>query len=511
MQNFLRNVILCSLFFLCFVNISVRADSTQYQVEPALTILEGDYLDGTVVTVEVTVTDATALESLDIHFAWNTTYLDYVNHTVKAPVETYPDGVLHEPLLLLKDEVHDTAGTYWLAVATLGGEPFNGNGTVFEMTFRIQNQPNWDEVPLPPGNYVSFPLHLEETVSPCEDGEVRLYAKPIPPLYPMFKVMPEVIGGKHVNETFPVDVWLRGTGGSDLASFWDVSGTYVYLHFDSSLIEALSVTIDPWGWFASFWPSGITEIAKEINNTAGTVRVAFNTSDESHVPVSGLGPILTVEFKAIHESSGWPPPACTLGLKNPPPYPTICGIAAQVFLEGYQHPDRDYCPWNSSASRVPLPHFVENATYHARFESDISIGIHSPVAKNYSREILWLNVTANVPIEEWWFTINSGDSISFTANTTIAFVKCYNNLTVYATSLGMTAAVSVEFYALTGDFDEDRDVDIFDIVILCGAYGSVLGQPAYRPECDLDPLPFGNGKIDIFDVVIPAGNYGKTC
>ena len=331
------------------------------------------------------------------------------------------------------------------------------------------------------------------------------------PPWPAVKVMPEVIGGKLANETFPVDVWLMGEGGYDLDPFYDVSGAEAYLHFNSSLIEALSITIDPDGWFASFWMTSINEITKEINNTAGTVRVVFNASDESHIPVHGLGRIFTVEFKAVFESSEVPPPSCTLGLKNPPPHPVICGVETQIFLEGYQHPERDYCPWNNSASRIHLPHVVENATYYTRFESGVIIMLQSPIAKNYSREFLWLNVTANVPIDDWWYTINSGNSTSFTANTTIAVVQCYNNLTVYASSLGMTGSSSIEFYALTGDFDEDRDFDIFDIVILADAYGSVLGDPAYRPECDVDPLPLGDGDVDIFDIVTIAGNYGKSC
>ena len=504
-------MILFSLFFLGFVNISI-ADSMKYQVEPALIVLgETGNVDGTLITVNVTVSDAVSLVGLDIDFSWNTTYLNYVSHTSKIPVETYPDGVLHEPIIVMKDTVDTFAGTYELAVGTLGGDPFSGNGTVFEMTFMVQNQPYWDEVPPPPNNYVTFPLLLDEAVSPCEDGEVRLYAKQIPSLYPMFKVMPEVIGGKHVNETFPVDVWLTGNGGSDLQAFWDVSGAEVYLHFNSSLIEALSITIDPDGWFASFWSTSINEIAKEINNTAGTVRVAFNASDGTHIPVFGIGPIFAVEFKAINESSTWPPPSCTIGLKNPPPHPIICGIGTHVFLEGYQHPEREHCPWNNSATRVPLPHFVENATYHARFESDISVIIHSPITRNYSREVLWLNVTANVPIEDWWYTINSGNNTNFTENTPITVAQCYNNLTVFASSLGMTGYSSIEFYALTGDLDEDRDVDIFDIVVLADAYGSILGEPAYRPECDVDPPPFGDGDIDIFDIVMIAANYGKTC
>ena len=337
---------------------------------------------------------------------------------------------------------------------------------------------------------------------------------PVPtttPGFPLLKVMPEVIGGKQVNETFPVEVWLMAEEGYALDPFWDVSGAEAYMHFNSSLIEALSITIDPDGWFASFWPSGINELAKEINNTAGTVRVVFNASDESHIPVYGIGPIFTVQFKAIHESAEVPPPSCTIGLKNPPPHQVILGVETQIFLQGYQHPERDYAPWNNSASRIPLPHVVENATYHARFESGVTVAIQSPIAKNYSREVLWVNVTANVPIDDWWFTINSGNNTSFMANTTIYVAQCYNNLTVYATGLGMTGSSSIEFYALNGDLDEDRDVDIFDIVIWADTYGSILGEPAYRPECDLDPPPFGNGEIDIFDVIIPAGNYGKSC
>ena len=508
MRNFFRIVILFSLFFLCFVNIS-SANYTKYQVEPDLVVLGegGSLVVGTQFTVNVTVTDATDLFALDITFSWNTTYLSYVSHTMKIPVETYPDGVLHEPIIVMRDTVDAYAGTYEVAVSTLGGDPFNGNGTVFEMTFIVQNQPHWNEVPPPPDNYVTLPLHLDEPFLPCEDGEVRIYAIQPPPLYPMFKIMPEVIGGKHVNETFPVDVWLTGNGGSDLQAFWDVSGAEVYLHFNSSLIEAISITIDPWGWFASHWSTSINEIAKEINNTAGTVRAAFNASDGMHIPPYGTGIIFTVEFKALQESSTWPPPSCIIGLKNPPPHPVILGIETQVFLEGYQHPERDYSPWNNSASRIPLPHFVENATYHARFEQGISVTIHSPIAKNYSREVLWLNVTANVPIEDWWYTINSGNNTSFTANTTITVFQCYNNITVYASSVGMAGYSSIEFYALTGDFDEDRDVDIFDIVLIADAYGSAEGEPDYDPNCDLD----GDGDVDIFDVIIPAGNYGTTC
>jgi hypothetical protein len=55
-----------------------------------------------------------------------------------------------------------------------------------------------------------------------------------------------------------------------------------------------------------------------------------------------------------------------------------------------------------------------------------------------------------------------------------------------------------------GDVDGDFDVDIFDIVKIATAYGSVEGEPEYNGDADVD----GDGDIDIFDVVIAASNYG---
>jgi hypothetical protein len=168
------------------------------------------------------------------------------------------------------------------------------------------------------------------------------------------------------------------------------------------------------------------------------------------------------------------------------------------------------CPWNSSDSRVALPNFVENATYFTRFDQGINVTIHSPVMKNHSVEMLWLNVTANVPVETWLYNLNSGDNVSFTPNSTITVSQGENNLVVYADSLGMEGSTSVQFFALTGDLDGDGDVDIFDIVLLASVYGSYPGHPDYVPEYDIDPPPSGNGEIDIFDIVSAAGNYGAV-
>jgi hypothetical protein len=59
---------------------------------------------------------------------------------------------------------------------------------------------------------------------------------------------------------------------------------------------------------------------------------------------------------------------------------------------------------------------------------------------------------------------------------------------------------------IPGDVDGDRDVDIFDMTSIAGAYDSEVGDPNYHPNCDID----GDGDVDIFDVVIAAGNYEQS-
>ncbi len=59
---------------------------------------------------------------------------------------------------------------------------------------------------------------------------------------------------------------------------------------------------------------------------------------------------------------------------------------------------------------------------------------------------------------------------------------------------------------IPGDVDGDGDVDYDDFIILAGAYGSSIGQPAYVKEADFDD----DGDVDYDDFIVLAGNYGKT-
>lgn len=56
-----------------------------------------------------------------------------------------------------------------------------------------------------------------------------------------------------------------------------------------------------------------------------------------------------------------------------------------------------------------------------------------------------------------------------------------------------------------GDVNGDGYINIFDIVILAGSYGSEPGDPGYDPLLDYSQ----NGRIDIFDIVAAASSYGS--
>jgi parallel beta-helix repeat protein len=57
-----------------------------------------------------------------------------------------------------------------------------------------------------------------------------------------------------------------------------------------------------------------------------------------------------------------------------------------------------------------------------------------------------------------------------------------------------------------GDINHDFKVDIFDVVLAAGSYGSTPSDPHWNPHCDIAE-PFGT--IDIFDIVRIATSYGE--
>jgi len=105
---------------------------------------------GETVTVSVILSeDVVNLYGFDIELKWDPATLECVSHVVMAPVESYSQGVLHDPTFSLKDEVDSSAGTCWIACSSMPpAEPFSGNGVFFTITFKVLSTSNENPIQL---------------------------------------------------------------------------------------------------------------------------------------------------------------------------------------------------------------------------------------------------------------------------------------------------------------------------------------------------------------------------
>jgi hypothetical protein len=313
-----------------FVALPVRAQTTVVKLIPAS---EDATLPGQLITFAAVVEDVTNLAGVGFQITWNTTYLQYDSHTMTMPVDTYNTvqppspyaGLINAPIITVADAAG--TGVYDAAVSTLGGAPFDGSGTAFVITLSVKLIPfksdvgGVDFLDLP----VEFTLHDLADPSAIaiphdvENGNVRLYTKEFEyPPEPLLKVMPELIECTGVNESVTADVFLMGADYAGLDPFWDVTGFDVYMTFDNTMIEALSVTVDPDLWIDSFFDV-VLVVAQDIDNVAGTVHVAF-IGYGNHTAVFGTGRIFSVEFNSLTESDTYPPATSEICLENPTAY-----------------------------------------------------------------------------------------------------------------------------------------------------------------------------------------------
>jgi len=145
----IATIFLVSFAFLGFGVAGSESELQSSDSIPVITVHPDELIDvevGETFEVNVCVSDVACLYGFDIEFKWDPTIIEYISHTVMAPVETYEEGVLHSPILLLKDEVDPTSGSYWIACASLSpADTFSGNGAFFVITFEAVS--SFDEQP----------------------------------------------------------------------------------------------------------------------------------------------------------------------------------------------------------------------------------------------------------------------------------------------------------------------------------------------------------------------------
>jgi len=127
---------LLHLLIIITPTVSVNASSsTAVKVEPSAKMANV----GETFTVNITITDVQNLFGLEVTLYWNSSILQMMSVDVRLGVESYPDGVLHEPVSIVKNETIQEEGKYQLVAMSTGSETpsFNGTGNIVRITFNV--------------------------------------------------------------------------------------------------------------------------------------------------------------------------------------------------------------------------------------------------------------------------------------------------------------------------------------------------------------------------------------
>lgn len=352
-----------------------------------------------------------------------------------------------------------------------------------------------------------------------------------------------------VGDSFRIAVKLDNILPSD-----NLAGVEFTLSWDPTLLQAANMTevmfheVTPTSEWDNIW---MLKLA--VNNTRGSASYGCTFFDikraqaGGYLPISGNNTVMTIEFEVKNKGE------CTLHfdiakLGDIIPMPVSC-----VAIDGFFR--------NAPPVFVPnLPPPQVNDTWGSGkvFFYDVSLGSivgNSGIVGAYFRivwnpalleavsmtEVMFHEIT---PESEWdniWevkreidntsgyaiyaYTFSdvnraiAGNYAPIFGNRTLATVafrikgygKCEISLVelkiagTEASSIICASAHSFFSNVIRGDLDENRAVEIYDALLVAGAFGSSRGEANWNEAADLD----GNGIVDIFDLIRLAGNFGR--
>ena len=123
----------CALLALYPIS-AVSAQGTTVKVEPSKTTP----IVGETLTVNITISNVQNLYGVDVTLRWNNSALKVLSNTSLLGVESHPNGVLHENILIAEASASQQIGAYTLvATSTSPAASFSGRGTIATLTFNV--------------------------------------------------------------------------------------------------------------------------------------------------------------------------------------------------------------------------------------------------------------------------------------------------------------------------------------------------------------------------------------
>jgi len=469
-------------------------DSVNWLLNPACAV----YVDppsvnksvGETFTIDVVVADVANLYGVDIQFKWDPSILEYVNHTLKIPVDTYADGIMSEPGMFIKNEANGALGTYWGTYVSFDPAPaFDGTGIAFNLTFRVIKAGGCAlEFPKDPITGLPF-IDLNDIdgmpmAYDYQDGYFETVS------IPMVYVDPPSVN-KSVGETFTIDVVV-----ADVANLYGVD---IQFKWDPSILEYVShIAKIP----VETYPDGILHepgmfVMDDVDAVAGTYRVAYASMNPAP-PFDGAGTIFEIAFHA--KTNG----TCVLEIfssdlvdrsANSIPHNVMSGIVEITAVHDLAVTDiqvsknvvgQGYC------TRINVT-IANHGNFHE--SSNITLFANGTIIDVASATILNSSL---ITISFFW--IISWDKGNYTISSYVTPVLGETN------TEDNTLIDGWVFVSISGDVDGDKDVDIYDVVKITGIYRSEIGNPNYKANSDINC----DGIIDIYDVVICTSHYAQS-
>ena len=243
----------------------------------------------TTFTVNVTAANLIDLYAMDFKVTWDPVLLELVDVDVEV------DEIWTEKFVA-KNEVNNTAGTYWFVATSLDDYGFNGTNKIVALTFHIIYDPCYIAVDY----YVECDLDLDinqlanhnaQPISPwnIHGGEYRINA-----LQPKIEMRPDLVTASQKDVVFTVEIWIV-----DAVKLHD---WYAEISFNTDHLDIIEVEID------TTFLTGPYEIFQyEKHDDTGEILIYIKQQQPGETLAYGEGRLATLTFK-VHDTIFWTTP-----------------------------------------------------------------------------------------------------------------------------------------------------------------------------------------------------------